>query len=86
MVAATTDWLGVLCLGIGLIVGALGDRLPGRGFGLFGDVVIAVLCAMIGGALARELGFGGGFGAPLIFAVIGATAVLYAARRLRGRA
>ena len=71
---------------IGLVAGWLaGKIMKGKGFGVFGDIVVGVIGALIGGFLFRELGvsLGGGLIGSLIVAVIGALVLLYVLRLVK---
>jgi uncharacterized membrane protein YeaQ/YmgE (transglycosylase-associated protein family) len=63
---------------IGLIAGWLaGKIMKGRGFGFFGDLVIGVIGALIGGFLFGLLGLSAtGFIGSIIAAVFGAIVLL----------
>jgi len=71
---------------IGLVAGWLaGKIMKGKGFGVFGDIVVGVIGALIGGFLFRELGvsLGGGLIGSLIVAGIGALVLLYVLRLVK---
>lgn len=71
---------------IGLAAGWLaGKIMKGKGFGIFGDIIVGVIGALIGGFLFRLLGIpsGGGLIGSLVVAVIGAVVLLYALRLLK---
>jgi uncharacterized membrane protein YeaQ/YmgE (transglycosylase-associated protein family) len=68
---------------IGLIAGALAGRVvSGHGYGVFGDIVIGITGAFLGGWLfAALLGIGGtGFFMSLVSAFTGAVILLSAIR------
>lgn len=67
-----------------LILGALagwiaGELMRGRGFGVFGNIVIGILGALIGGYLFRAIGVNttNSFLGSLITAVVGAVILLF---------
>lgn len=72
-----------------LLIGALagwlaGQLMRGRGFGLFGDIVVGILGSLIGGFLFGLLGiYAYGFIGRVVMATIGAVVLLYLVRRLR---
>jgi uncharacterized membrane protein YeaQ/YmgE (transglycosylase-associated protein family) len=71
----------VAWLVIGLIAGWLaGTVMKGRGFGLFGNIIVGVLGAIIGGFVLGLLGLGGAAGSfsigSLVTAFIGAVILL----------
>ncbi len=64
-----------------LIVGAVAGWLAGKlvrgyGFGLFGNILIGIIGAVIGGALLGNLGIGSGWIGWIIDATIGAVVLL----------
>jgi uncharacterized membrane protein YeaQ/YmgE (transglycosylase-associated protein family) len=64
---------------VGLFAGWLaGHLVKGGGFGLVGNVAVGVVGALIGGFLARNLGFsvGSGFWGSLLTATLGAVVLL----------
>jgi uncharacterized membrane protein YeaQ/YmgE (transglycosylase-associated protein family) len=66
-------------LGVGLIAGALAGRVvSGHGYGMFGDIVVGVIGAFLGGWIfSTFLGVaGGGVLMSLVTAFIGAVALL----------
>ena len=69
----------ILFLLIGLAAGWIaGQLMKGRGFGLFGNLVVGVVGAYIGGHLIGAIGFrGGGLIVELITAVVGAVILLF---------
>lgn len=66
---------------IGLIAGWLAGLITkGRGFGLFGNLIIGVVGAFIGSQLIHLFGLSSyGFAASLATATLGALALLYLA-------
>jgi uncharacterized membrane protein YeaQ/YmgE (transglycosylase-associated protein family) len=73
----------VLFILIGLIAGALAGRVvSGHGYGVFGDIVVGVVGAFVGGWIfATFLGVGGGgYFISLFMAFVGALALLWLIR------
>jgi uncharacterized membrane protein YeaQ/YmgE (transglycosylase-associated protein family) len=72
---------------IGLIAGWLaGKIMKGRGFGLFGDLVIGVIGAVVGGFLFGLLGLSAsGFIGSLITATAGAIVLLFIAGWIKNK-
>ena len=71
---------------IGVIAGWLaGQFLKGGGFGIFGDIVVGIIGAVIGGFLFRVIGLstGGGLLGNLTAATIGAVVFLLVIRQFR---
>ncbi|HLZ59988.1 MAG TPA: GlsB/YeaQ/YmgE family stress response membrane protein [Ktedonosporobacter sp.] len=92
LLGATLDPGGlVMWLIVGLVAGFLASRVMGGGYGLFGDIVVGIIGAFLGGWLAGFLGFGGTYGliGSLVIAFIGACiliAILHAVSGgMRGR-
>lgn len=76
---------------VGIIAGwAAGLVMKGKGFGLFGNIIVGVIGALIGGWIARELfdindAITGINVTTLVVAFFGAIVVLFVARLLKGR-
>ena len=72
---------------IGLIAGWLAGKLmKGGGFGFWGDLVVGVVGAFVGGFLFRLLGLGGadsGLVGSLLVAVVGSVALLFVIRLIK---
>jgi uncharacterized membrane protein YeaQ/YmgE (transglycosylase-associated protein family) len=70
---------------IGIAAGWLaGQLMKGGGYGLFGDLVIGVIGAFIGGWLLAAVGiFAGGLIGSLITATIGAIVLLFVVRLIK---
>lgn len=71
---------------IGLAAGWLaGQLMKGGGFGVFGDIIVGVIGALIGGYLFRYFGIsaGGGLLGALIVATIGAIVLLFLLRLIK---
>ncbi len=71
---------------IGLVAGWLaGQFVKGGGYGVFGDIVVGVIGALIGGFLFRSIGVsaGGGLLGSLVVATIGAVVLVLALRQLK---
>jgi uncharacterized membrane protein YeaQ/YmgE (transglycosylase-associated protein family) len=71
---------------IGLVAGWLaGQFLKGGGFGIFGDIVVGVIGAVIGGFMfhVMDLSAGGGLLGNLTAATIGAIVLLILIRQFR---
>ncbi|AFY74514.1 putative membrane protein [Synechococcus sp. PCC 7502] len=72
---------------IGLVAGALAGRVvQGSGFGIFGDIVVGIIGALLGGWLFSLFGIATGSGliGSLIVATIGAIILLYGVRLVKG--
>jgi uncharacterized membrane protein YeaQ/YmgE (transglycosylase-associated protein family) len=69
---------------IGLIAGALAGRfVSGHGYGVFGDIVVGVIGAFMGGWLFATFGVaGGGILLSLVTAFVGAVILLWAIRMI----
>jgi uncharacterized membrane protein YeaQ/YmgE (transglycosylase-associated protein family) len=68
---------------IGLAAGWLAGQFMGGGaLGVFGDILLGVVGAVVGGFLSRQLGLSGGGGliAALMLATIGAVVLLFLVR------
>lgn len=72
---------------IGAIAGWLaGQFMKGNGFGLFGDIIVGVIGAFIGGYLFRAVGVElGGLIGSLVVAFVGAVLLLFVVRLFTGR-
>lgn len=70
---------------IGLIAGWFASSLmEGRGYGLFGDIIIGIIGAFIGGYIFSWLGISaGGFIGNLVMSAIGAIVLLFIVSLLR---
>jgi len=70
---------------IGLVAGWLaGELTKGSGFGLFGNLVVGVLGALLGGFLFDVIGLAAyGLIARLIMALVGALVLLFLLRFIR---
>jgi uncharacterized membrane protein YeaQ/YmgE (transglycosylase-associated protein family) len=70
---------------IGLIAGWFSSSLmEGRGYGLFGDLIIGVIGAFLGGYIFAWLGISaGGFIGNLVMAAIGAIVLLFVVNLFR---
>ncbi len=71
-----------------LIIGAIAGWLAGvitkgYGFGLFGNMLVGVVGAFIGGWLFESLGFGGGLFGELAAATVGSVILLFVLRFIR---
>jgi uncharacterized membrane protein YeaQ/YmgE (transglycosylase-associated protein family) len=72
---------------IGVAAGVFAEKfLTGKGFGAIADIIVGVAGALIGAALFEEADIltGSNLLGSLIFATIGAIALLFAVRRVRG--
>ena len=67
---------------IGLIAGALAGRfVSGHGYGMFGDIVVGIIGAFLGGWLFATFGVaGGGILFSLLTAFVGAVILLWLIR------
>ena len=72
---------------IGILAGWLaGKIMKGRGFGIFGDLIVGVVGSILGGVIFGALGLDAdGFIGNLIMATIGAMALIFLARLFSGR-
>ena len=71
---------------VGLVAGWLAGMLvKGGGFGIFGDLVVGVIGAVLGGWLFSTLGAsaGGGLVGSIIVATIGAVVLLFLVRLIK---
>jgi uncharacterized membrane protein YeaQ/YmgE (transglycosylase-associated protein family) len=78
----------ILFILVGLIAGALAGRVvSGHGYGMFGDIVVGVIGAFLGGWIfSTFLGVaGGGVLMSLVTAFIGAVALLWLIRLVAPR-
>lgn len=75
----------IVFLIIGAIAGWLAGKLmKGRGFGVFGNIIVGVIGAVIGGFIFDLLGISAnGFIGSIITATIGAGILLYLVRILK---
>jgi uncharacterized membrane protein YeaQ/YmgE (transglycosylase-associated protein family) len=74
---------------VGLIAGALAGRVTGERFGCLSKIVVGLLGALIGGAIARQAGYGGigQFGLrSIVLAALGSSLFLFVLQALGGRA
>ncbi|MFC5862575.1 GlsB/YeaQ/YmgE family stress response membrane protein [Acidicapsa dinghuensis] len=74
---------------IGIVAGWLtGKLMKGSGFGVFMDMVVGLVGALVGGFLSRHLGFGGvgqhGLIGSIVIAVIGAVVLTLIIRLISG--
>lgn len=74
---------------IGIVAGWLtGKIMKGSGFGVFADMIIGLIGAMIGGFISYHLGLGGvrehGLIMSIIIAVIGAVILTWILRLISG--
>lgn len=77
------NWIAFLVIGVaaGWLAGKL---MKGSGFGLLGNLVIGLLGALIGGALARMLKLApGGMIGEIIVATLGAVLLLFVLGKLK---
>lgn len=72
---------------VGLVAGWLAGKLMhGGGFGFWGDLIVGVIGAFVGGFLFRLMGWGGANGGlveSLLVAVVGAVVLLFAIRLIK---
>ncbi|MGH7739777.1 MAG: GlsB/YeaQ/YmgE family stress response membrane protein [bacterium] len=75
----------IFILVVGLVAGWLaGKIMKGKGFGLWGDLVVGVVGAVIGGWLFGMLGFAAyGLVGSIVVALIGALILLYVLRLIK---
>lgn len=76
----------LIWLVIGAIAGVLaGTIVKGGGFGLFGDIVVGIFGAFVGGWLLPRLGvqLGAGLAPVIVSSTIGAIVLLLALRLMR---
>jgi uncharacterized membrane protein YeaQ/YmgE (transglycosylase-associated protein family) len=79
-------WELISWLIIGTIAGwAAGQLARGRGFGIFGNIVVGIIGAAIGGFVFGLIGLSStGFVGSLVTATVGALILLYLANWLKG--
>ncbi len=73
---------------VGLVAGFLAQQIVGGGAGIVGMTLVGIAGAIVGGFISVKLGYGTvtGFNIrSLVIAVLGAAAVLVAARAVAGR-
>ena len=76
----------IVWLFIGAVAGWLaGTLVKGRGFGLVGDIVVGIIGAVIAGLVFPRFGvtFGAGIVNQIVFATLGAIALLLLVRLVR---
>ena len=72
---------------VGLVAGLLASLVMGGGFGIIGDIIIGILGAFVGGWIFRKLGVSApfeGLGGVIFTAFVGAVALLFILRLIRG--
>lgn len=70
---------------VGLVAGFLtGKIMKGSGYGVFGDIIVGIIGAVIGGFIARPLHIGGGFIVTVIIAIVGAVILTFLLRLISG--
>jgi uncharacterized membrane protein YeaQ/YmgE (transglycosylase-associated protein family) len=73
---------------VGLVAGLLASLvMGGTGFGIIGDIIIGIIGAFVGGWIFQRLGVSspfGGLGGVIFTAFIGAVALLFVLRLIRG--
>ncbi len=73
---------------VGLVAGVLASLLMGgSGYGLIGDIIIGIVGAFVGSWIFRQLGTDtpfGGLAGVIFVAFIGAVALLFVLRLIRG--
>ena len=71
---------------VGLVAGFLtGKIMKGSGYGVFGDIIVGIIGAVIGGFIATPLHIGGGFITTVIIAVVGAVILTFLLRLISGK-
>jgi uncharacterized membrane protein YeaQ/YmgE (transglycosylase-associated protein family) len=71
---------------IGMLAGWIAEKVMRRNHGLITNLIVGVIGALIGGFLARQLGYVyAGWGASLLVSTIGAIILLFLLGLLRGR-
>jgi len=67
---------------IGIFAGFIaGKIMKGKGFGLFGDLIVGLIGGLLGGWLAGLVGLGGnGYIVRIVIAIIGACILLWLVR------
>jgi uncharacterized membrane protein YeaQ/YmgE (transglycosylase-associated protein family) len=71
---------------VGLIAGFLtGKIMKGSGYGVFGDIIVGIIGAVVGGFIAGPLHIGGGFIVTIIIAVVGAVILTFLLRLIGGK-
>jgi uncharacterized membrane protein YeaQ/YmgE (transglycosylase-associated protein family) len=73
---------------VGLVAGLLASLvMGGTGFGIIGDIIIGIIGAFVGGWIFQRLGVSspfGGLGGVIFTAFIGAVALMFVLRLIRG--
>jgi uncharacterized membrane protein YeaQ/YmgE (transglycosylase-associated protein family) len=73
---------------VGLVAGLLASlAMGGIGYGIFGDIIVGILGALIGGWLFARMGWSspfGGIAGAIFVAFIGAVVLLLIIRLIRG--
>jgi len=72
---------------VGLIAGwATGKIMKGSGFGVFGDIILGIVGAVIGGWIMQLLGFSGQGGTiyTILIAILGAVILVWILRKIKG--
>ena len=73
---------------VGLVAGwATGKIMKGGGYGFFVDIILGIVGAIVGGFIARHLGFAssGGMIYTILIAIVGAVIVVFIFRLITGR-
>jgi uncharacterized membrane protein YeaQ/YmgE (transglycosylase-associated protein family) len=72
---------------VGLIAGwATGKIMKGSGYGFFVDILIGIAGALVGGFIARHLGFGGGgMIYTILIAIAGSVILVFLFRLVTGK-
>ncbi len=71
---------------LGAIAGWLAGKLTkGKGFGLFGNIIVGIIGAIVGGWTFRFLGIsvGGGLGGSILTATVGSVLLLFILNKLK---
>jgi uncharacterized membrane protein YeaQ/YmgE (transglycosylase-associated protein family) len=84
MSSGTADETGyALLLGISILCAELMASFPGRGLGLFGDIVVAYIGAYAGAAVAAQFSTGDDLWTLIACSTAGSLVVLGVIRRIR---
>jgi uncharacterized membrane protein YeaQ/YmgE (transglycosylase-associated protein family) len=78
----------LLWVAVGAIAGFLASLVVGTGFGLFGDIIIGIVGAFIGGWIFRSFGWHApfsGIAGTVVVAFVGAVLLMLVFRLLRRR-
>jgi uncharacterized membrane protein YeaQ/YmgE (transglycosylase-associated protein family) len=73
---------------VGLVAGwATGKIMKGNGYGFWMDIILGIVGALVGGFIARALGFSaqGGLIYTILIAIVGSVLVVFVFRLINGK-